>query len=118
MNARGKLFGLVILLVAALLGAPCGDGNTASPPASTTPAQPGSSWNPEMQKLLKAAAAEGGVINGVSSTYDIPGFGKAVEQGMSEYFGMKFTLNVIAGPVQAQLGTRILQEIAAGRQAS
>ena len=124
MNARGKLFG-VILSVAALLVLRCGEAGTATAPSAPgagrtekTPTQPQGSWNPEMQKLLKAAAAEGGIINGVSSTYDIPGFGKAVEQGMSEYFGMKFTLNVIAGPVQAQLGTRILQEIAAGRQAT
>jgi ABC-type Fe3+ transport system substrate-binding protein len=127
MNARGKLFDLVILLFAALLVLPCGDAGAATAPSApgvgpkdktAAPTKPQDSWNPEMQKLLKAAAAEGGIINGVSSTYDIPGFGKAVEQGMSEYFGMKFTLNVIAGPVQAQLGTRILQEIAAGRQAT
>jgi ABC-type Fe3+ transport system substrate-binding protein len=127
MNARGKLFDLVILLFAALLVLPCGDAGAATAPSTpgvgpkdktAAPTKPQDSWNPEMQKLLKAAAAEGGIINGVSSTYDIPGFGKAVEQGMSEYFGMKFTLNVIAGPVQAQLGTRILQEIAAGRQAT
>src|SRR5262245_31790911 len=127
MNARGNLFDLVILLFAALLVLPCGDAGAATAPSApgggpkdktAAPTKPQDSWNPEMQKLLKAAAAEGGIINGVSSTYDIPGFGKAVEQGMSEYFGMKFTLNVIAGPVQAQLGTRILQEIAAGRQAT
>ena len=72
MNARGKLPGLVILLVAALVVLPSGDADTATAPTtpgggrtekSATPTQSQSSWNPEMQKLLKAAAAEGGVIN-------------------------------------------------------
>ena len=73
MNARGKFFASIVLALALVM--PLREGRTAS-----------RSFNPEVQKLLEAAKAEGGVINAVSSTYDSPGFGKEVEQGMAEYF--------------------------------